>query len=70
MGLCSLSRTNPSDRHQQTRVNGPLKLGMVAEADNKLSYGSVPGLILVWMCSEANGGRRGSTPGNLLLTPI
>ena len=28
MALCSLPRTNPGNRHQYTRVNGPYKLVM------------------------------------------
>ena len=36
MALCSLPRTNPGNRHQYKRVNGPFKLVMVAGADNKL----------------------------------
>ena len=36
MALCSLPRTNPGNRHQYKRANGPYKLVMVAGADNKL----------------------------------
>ena len=39
MALCSLPRTNPGNRHQYKRVNGPYKLVMIAGADNKLPYG-------------------------------
>ena len=52
MALCSLPRTNPGDRHQYKRVNGPYKLVMVAGADNKLPYGSIPRLLLAWICTE------------------
>ena len=53
MALCSLPRTNPGNRHQYKRVNGPYKLVMVAGADNKLPYGNLPRLILAWVCTEA-----------------
>ena len=51
--LCSLPRTNPGNRHQYKRVNGPYKLVMIAGADNKLPYGNLPRLLLAWVCSEA-----------------
>ena len=53
MALCSLPRTNPGNRHQYKRVNGPYKLVMVAGADNKLPFGSLPRLLLAWVCTEA-----------------
>ena len=53
MALCSLPRTNPGNRHQYKRVNGPYKLVMIAGADNKLPYGSLPRLLLAWVCTEA-----------------
>ena len=53
MALCSLPRTNPGNRHQYKRVNGPYKLVMVAGADNKLPYGSLPRLLLAWVSTEA-----------------
>ena len=53
MALCSLPRTNPGDQHQYKRVNGPYKLVMVAGADNKLPYGSLPRLLLAWVSTEA-----------------
>ena len=51
--LCSLPRSNPGNRHQYKRVNGPFKLVMVAGADNKLPFGNLPRLILAWVCTEA-----------------
>ena len=36
MALCSLPRTNPGNRLQYKRVNGPYKLAMIAGTDNKL----------------------------------
>ena len=53
MALCSLPRSNPGNRHQYKRVNGPYKLVMVAGADNKLPYGSLPRLLLAWVSTEA-----------------
>ena len=53
MALCSLPRSNPGNRTQYERVNGPFKLVMVAGADNKLPYGNLPRLLLAWLCTEA-----------------
>ena len=53
MVLCSLPRTNPGDRHQYKRVNGPYTLYMNATADNKLPYGNLPRLLIAWVCTEA-----------------
>ena len=53
MALCSLPRTNPGNRLQYKRVNGPYKLVMVAGADNKLPYGNLPRLLMAWVCTEA-----------------
>ena len=53
MALCSLPRTNPGDRLQYKRQNGPFKLVMVAGADNKLPFGNIPRLLLAWVCTEA-----------------
>ena len=53
LALCSLPRTNPGNRHQYKRVNGPFKLVMVAGADNKLPYGNLPRLLMAWVCTEA-----------------
>ena len=52
MALCSLPRTNPGNRHQYKRVNGPFKLVMVAGADNNLPYGNLPRLLMAWVCTE------------------
>ena len=51
--LCSLPRTNPGNRLQYKRVNGPYKLVMVAGADNKLPFGNIPRLLLAWLSTEA-----------------
>ena len=53
MALCSLPRTNPGNRLQYKRQNGPYKLVMIAGADNKLPYGNLPRLLLAWVCTEA-----------------
>ena len=53
MALCSLPRSNPGNRHQYKRGNGPYKLIMIAGGDNKLPYGNLPRLLLAWVCSEA-----------------
>ena len=55
MALCSLPRTNPGNRHQYKRVNGPFKLIMIAGGDNKLPYGNIPRLLLAWVSTEAVG---------------
>ena len=53
LALCSLPRTNPRDRLQYVRRNGPYTLGMSAGINNKLPYGNIPRLLLAWVCSEA-----------------
>ena len=53
MALCCLPRTNPGNRHQYKRVNGPYKLIMIAGGDNKLPFGNLPRLLLAWVCTEA-----------------
>jgi hypothetical protein len=44
--LCSLPRTDPGDRMQYKRQNGPYKLIMIAGGDNKLPFGNIPRLLL------------------------
>ena len=51
--LCSLPRTNPGERLQYVRHNGPYKLGIAAGIDNKLPFGNLPRLLLAWVCTEA-----------------
>ena len=53
MELCSLPRTNPGNRKEYVRRNGPYKLGMTAGIDNKLPYGTIPRLLLAWVSTEA-----------------
>ena len=52
MALCSLPRSNPGNRLQYKRVNGPFTLGMIAGLNNKLPFGTNPRLILSWLCTE------------------
>ncbi len=53
MALCSLPRTNPGDRLQYKRQNGPYTLYMNAVGGNKLPFGNLPRLLLAWVCTEA-----------------
>ena len=53
LALCSLPRSNPGNRHQYKRVNGPFTLYMVAGGGNKLPFGNLPRLILAWISTEA-----------------
>ena len=53
MALCSLPRSNPGNRLQYKRVNGPFTLYMTVTGGNKLPFGNLPRLILAWLCTEA-----------------
>ena len=53
LALCTLPRTNPGKRQQYRRVNGPFRLYLIAGGDTKLPYGSIPRLLLAWVCTEA-----------------
>ena len=53
MALCSLPRSNPGNRHQYKRVNGPYRLYMQAGPETKLPFGNLPRLILAWVSTEA-----------------
>ena len=53
LALCSLPRTNPGNRLQYVRRNGPYTLGMSAGINNRLPYGTRPRLLLAWVCTEA-----------------
>ena len=53
MALCSLPRSNPGDRLQYKRINGPYTLIMSATGDHKLPYGNLPRLLVAWVCTEA-----------------
>src|SRR4051794_19695752 len=50
--LCSLPRTDPKNRLQYKRQNGPYKLVMIAGGDNKLPFGNLPRLLLAWVSTE------------------
>ena len=53
MALCSLPRTNPGNRTQYKRVNGPYTLIMTATGNHKLPFGNLPRLLLAWVSTEA-----------------
>ena len=53
MALCSLPRTNPGNRLQYVRCNGPYTLVMSATGLHKLPFGNLPRLLLTWCCTEA-----------------
>ena len=53
MALCSLPRSNPGNRKEYKRANGPFTLYMTAIGNNKLPYGSSPRLLLAWVSTEA-----------------
>ena len=53
MALCSLPRTNPGNRHQYKRVNGPYKLIMSTTGEYKLPFGHLPRLLMAWISTEA-----------------
>ena len=46
MALCSLPRTNPGNRKEYKRVNGPYTLYMQSGPGNKLPFGNLPRLLL------------------------
>ena len=51
--LCSLPRTNPGNRKEYVRRNGPYTLVMSAGGLNKLPFGNIPRLLLAWVSTEA-----------------
>ena len=51
--LCSLPRTNPGNRKEYVRRNGPYTLVMSAGGLSKLPFGNFPRLILAWLSTEA-----------------
>ena len=53
LALCSLPRTNPGNRLQYKRQNGPYTLIMFSSGDTKLPFGNLPRLLLAWVCTEA-----------------
>ena len=53
LALCCLPRTNPGDKQQYIRQNGPFHLILTAGGTAGLPYGSLPRLLLAWMSTEA-----------------
>ena len=53
LALCSLPRTNPGNRTQYVRRNGPYTLVMSCASTVKLPYGPLPRLLLAWVTTEA-----------------
>ena len=54
LALCSLPRTNPGNRWQYVRRNGPYTLSMNATGRTaKLPFGHLPRLLLAWVTTEA-----------------
>ena len=45
MALCSLPRSNPGNRLQYKRVNGPYTLIMYSSGEYKLPFGNLPRLL-------------------------
>ena len=65
LALCSLPRTNPGDRKEYVRRNGPYTLIMSAGGQPaQLPYGILPRLLLAWVCSEAVRMYRTRFPGH------
>ena len=53
LALCCLPRTNPGNEHKYVRQNGPYALYMIAGGKTQLPYGSIPRLLLAYICTEA-----------------
>ena len=54
LALCTLPRTNPGSRDRYVRRNGPFAIVMIAGGEvPKLPYGTLPRLLLAWVCTEA-----------------
>ena len=53
MTLCSLPRSNPGQRKEYVRRNGPFTLVMTAGYQQKLPFGNLPRLLLAWISTEA-----------------
>ena len=53
MTLCSLPRSNPGQRKEYVRRNGPYTLVMTAGYPYKLPFGNLPRLLMAWMSTEA-----------------
>ena len=67
MALCSLPRSNPGNRKEYKRANGPYTLYMTAGGGNKLPYGTLPRLLLAWVWGpSSNGTKSWCFPGSCL----
>ena len=53
LALCCFPRTNPGNRKEYVRRNGPYQLYMMAGGGNKLPFGNLPRLLLAWISTEA-----------------
>ena len=53
LALCSLPRSNPGNRLQYKRVNGPYTLIVTATGNDKLPFGNLPRLLMAWLSTEA-----------------
>ena len=53
LALCSLPRSNPGSQIRYIRHNGPYTLAMTAGVNTRLPYGTLPRLLLAWVCTEA-----------------
>lgn len=53
LALCSLPRTDPRDRKEYVRRNGPYTLYLLPGGGNRLPYGNIPRLLLAWLCTDA-----------------
>ena len=53
MALCPLPRSNPGNRHQYQRVNGPYKLILSRTGECKPPFGNLPRLLLAWISTKA-----------------
>ena len=53
LALCCMPRTNPGNRLQYKRINGPYTLYMNAIGGFKLPFGNLPRLLMAWLCTEA-----------------
>ena len=51
--LCSLPRSNPGQRKEYVRHNGPYTLVMTAGHPHRLPFGNIPRLLAAWVCTEA-----------------
>ena len=54
LALCSMARTDPGKAERYIRTNGPWSLVMIAGGKKpRLPYGSIPRLLMAWICTEA-----------------